>query len=204
MAVYFVDNDVILKLAAYNLFWDAMKALGAKDEDIRVLPTASSFFCAKWLKEQYSDQTLQQATRIAQKCTKAMHSNNAVYATLLNVNGIDSGEAILVAATLSETDFYLLTADKRFLKSISSSGLSLILNHLNNRIICLEQLIIQVINCEPDFDKVARRIGQAVECEVSITIAFREGKQSDKTEVLQLLDQDVKILRSQTGNLLTL
>lgn len=204
MAAYFVDNDAILKLSAYNLFWDAMKALGAKDDDIRVLPTASSFFSANRLKEQYSAQTLQQATRIAQQRTKAMSHNSAAYATLLSVDGIDPGEATLVAAALSETDFYLVTADKRFLKAISSSGLSPILNHLNNRIICLEQLIIQVIKYEPDFDKVARRIGQAVECEVSIATAFREGKQSDKTEVLQLLDHDVKILRSQTGNLLTL
>ncbi|KYC43337.1 hypothetical protein WA1_14755 [Scytonema hofmannii PCC 7110] len=46
MLLYFTDNDVILKLAAYQLFWEMVASLSIKEENIRVLPTAAKVFSA--------------------------------------------------------------------------------------------------------------------------------------------------------------
>lgn len=79
MVVYFLDNDIIIKLSAYNLFWDAMKAWGILDPSIRVLPTALGFISRHGvIKDQYDDRTRTEACRIAEKCEKLVNPYNPV------------------------------------------------------------------------------------------------------------------------------
>ena len=112
--------------------------------------------------------------------------------------GIDQGEAVLIAATATESDFYIVTADKRCLKALANSGMTVILNRLEHRIICLEQLMIRLIQQFDDFDIIYRRI-KNVECEFSVTEAF---KLTDKAAIIQRLQAEVDRLRNDTGNLL--
>jgi len=115
--------------------------------------------------------------------------------------GIDQGEAVLIAATATESDFYIVTADKRCLKALANSGMTDILNRLRHRIICLEQLLIRLIQQSSDMDKIIRRINNAVDCEFSVTEAF---KLADQAAIIQRLQAEVDRLRSDTGNLLVL
>jgi hypothetical protein len=206
LQVYFVDNDIVMKLSAYQLFWETTKALGAQDQDIRVLPTASPFFRRdRQLADQYPQEMRDRAIQVVDKCSKVTVSpTDAEYLSLLGINNIDPGEALLVAGTQAERDFYLLTADKKFLKALAASGLQSILQRLDHRVLCLEQLILLLLKQTNDFDKIARRISAAVRCEVSVSTAFSAGKQTDQQKAIAYLETVVTDLRQQTGNLLAL
>ena len=202
MVVYFLDNDIIIKLSAYNLFWDAMKAWGIPDPSIRVLPTASRFINRDWsIKDQYDDRTRTEACRIVDKCEKLVNPYNPEYQSLQTIEGIDPGEALLISATATEESFYIVTADKRCLRAMAASGLATTLSRLEHRVICLEQLVVRLMQQSTNFAKVSRRIIKAVPCEVSITEAFQL---ADQAAVIGRLQAEINRLRSQTGSLLVL
>jgi len=202
LVVYFLDNDIIIKLSAYKLFWQAMAAWGIADPDIRVLPTASRFISRDWsIQDQYDDKTRTEACRAVDKSTKVVNPGTPEYIDLQAIEGIDPGEALLIAAALTEPDSYIVTADKRCLKALANSGMTVTLASLQYRIICLEQLVIQLIHHLDDLDKISRCVQNAVDCEFSVTEAF---KLADQAAIIQRLQAEVDRLRSDTGNLLVL
>jgi hypothetical protein len=202
LVVYFLDNDIIIKLSAYKLFWKAMGAWGIADPDIRVLPTASRFISRDWsIKDQYDERTRTEACRIVDKSTKLVNPGTPEYIALQAIEGIDPGEALLIAATETEPDSYIVTADKRCLKALANSGMTTTLVRLQHRIICLEQLVIQLIRHLGDLDKISRCVKAAVDCEFSVTEAF---KLADQAAIIQRLQAEVERLRDDTGNLLVL
>ena len=204
MAVYFLDNDVILKLSAYNLFWDCMKAWGIPDAQIRVLPTAEAVFSRNQaIQEQYGDLACQKARQIAQKSQKLSSPDSILnYTRLSAVEGIDAGEALLVTVALADPEASILTGDKRFLKAFANSGLADLLKSLTGHFVCIEQLMLVLIAQEADFAKIQRRVRQAPECERSIAEAFQGRPEPDSATVSQRLQAVVEELRAATGNLL--
>jgi hypothetical protein len=203
LLVYFLDNDVILKLAAYNLFGEMAACLKIQREDFRVLSTASQYFSRSYqVKQQYRQQSIQRAKQVTEQYKPVqLASPNSEYELLLRIDGIHVGEALLVAATQYEQDFYLLTGDKKFLKAIAASNLVTIKQRLYKRIVCLEQLMLYMINYS-EFDKVCRRVVSAESCDQVINDAFSLGRQSKQKTVVKVLNQAVEDLRLQTGDLL--
>lgn len=203
MQVYFLDNDIILKLAAYNLFWQMADCLKIKQEYFRVLPTASSYVSGNSRRiQQYKEDSIQRAKHIANGCQHIQSPSSSLeYQLLLGIEGIDPGEARIVSATQEEQDFYLLTGDKRLIRALAASNLLSIKQRLYKKIICLEQLMLYV-TANSDFDKVRRRVMNAESCDQVISDAFSLSKQSNKETVLQVLNQAVEELRYQTGDLL--
>lgn len=204
MLVYFVDNDVILKLAAYNLFGEIAACLkNVRQEDFRVLPTATKYIGGNSRRiKQYREESIQRAKQIADRYLSIQYPSSTLeYQLLLDVEGIDRGEALLVWATQEEQDFYLLTGDKRFVKALAASNLDRVKQRLYKRIICLEQLMLYIITYS-EFDKVCRRVANAESCDQVISDAFKLGKRSNKETVIQTLNQAVEELRYQTGDLL--
>jgi hypothetical protein len=198
-----VDNDVILKLAAYHLFGEMAASLAIKREDFRVLPTASKYFSRNFrLNQQYKQDSIQRARRIAEGYQPIERPTlDLEFQLLSQENGIDPGEALLVAATQNEQDFYLLTGDKRFLKAFAASNLTAIKQRLYKRFICLEQLMFYII-IYSDFDTVCRRVANAESCDQVISDAFSLGRQSNKEAVVRVLKQAIEELRFLTGDLL--
>ncbi|QSJ15304.1 hypothetical protein JYQ62_26115 [Nostoc sp. UHCC 0702] len=200
MLVYFVDNDIIIELASYNLFWDII----GSQKDIRVLPTASDYITGNAkLRRKYKQESIKRAKRIASSCRKIDDTliDQSEYQSLIAIEKIDAGEALIVAATRGEPNFYLLTCDKKFLKALSNSNLIHLKNRLSKRIICLEQLLINFIN-NSDFDKVRRRIISSDLDNQNVAEAFADGKLTKQEQALKILDECVEELRSMTGDLL--
>lgn len=179
-----------------------MKAWGIPDPSIRVLPTASRFISRDWsIKDQYDERTRTEACRIVDKCEKLFSPSTSEYQTLQTIEGIDPGEALLISATAAEKAFCIVTADKRCLRALAASGMAATLSRLEHRIICLEQLVVRLVQQSTDFAKVSRRITQAVSCESSVMEAF---KLADQAAVIGRLQEEIDHLRSQTGSLLVL
>lgn len=205
MLLYFTDNDIILKLAAYQIFWEMVASLNIKDENIRILPTAGKVFSASQkISRQFKQTSIERAKQITNKCKtiddRVVH-NTSEYQLLASTDGIDVGEALLVAATQMEEDFYLLTSDKRFLKSLALSSFNDVKQRLYKKAICLEQLVIHVID-HAGFDLVCRRIASADACDQVISEAFQLGKQTKYQNAVKVLNRAIQDLRAKTGDLL--
>jgi len=202
LTIWFVDNDIILKLAAYNLFWEATTKLNVKQENIRILPTAQKVFSSNSrISRQYTSQTIQRALQIVRGCTPIAQYSQEEFKSLVSEEGIDAGEAMLVAATQLEKNSLLVTGDKRFIQALASSNLVDVKQRLSKRIICLEQLLLNLLEVS-EFDKICRRVVSAENCDETITEMFNSGKQSKPSEVSSSLSQCVENLRCQTGDLL--
>ena len=209
LLLYLIDNDIIIELASYKLLGETMASfnLTYKDKAVRILPSASSYINSNSeLRKKYKLETLQLAKSRAdnyEKINKSLidQKEDSEYESLIAIENIDPGEALLVAATEYETDFYILTCDKKFLKALSRSNLTNIKQRLYKRIICLEQLIIHLIN-HNDFNKVCLRIASSELSNCDIAEAFKNSKLTQKELALKTLEQRVKKLRDETGDLL--
>lgn len=196
---------MILKLAAYQLFWEMVASLNIQEENIRVLPTAAKVFSAsRKIIQQYRQISLERAKQVVSRCQpidRSILSNTLEFQLLAATEGIDVGEALLVAATQTEEDFYLLTSDKRFLKNLELSEFDDIKRRLNKRIICLEQLMIHIIKTA-EFDLVCRRIASAEACDQIISEAFQLGRKTKIQDAVKVLEVAIEDLRNETGELL--
>lgn len=90
--ILFVDNDVILKLTAFDLFWDAIACLGFQNSDIRVLSSAKFVFAKnKQVRKNYSEQVRQRAIAIIKNLTQISATpDNPLIA--IEFGGLDQGE----------------------------------------------------------------------------------------------------------------
>jgi hypothetical protein len=67
---------------------------------------------------------------------------------IYQIVNIDRGEALLISATANVDVFWLTTGDKRCINAVASSGLEDIERRLAGRVVCLEQVILKLIDRE--------------------------------------------------------
>ena len=92
----FLDNDVILKLCVLDLLDEAIVALNLNFSDIRVLSTARFVFQSN---QSFPKETTERAIAFVTNCQKASAENRNELESLQTIDGIDIGEARLLAAT---------------------------------------------------------------------------------------------------------
>jgi hypothetical protein len=123
--IYFLDNDVILKLTAYGIMNEALDCLKIERSNIRVLGSARFVFDKdKSIQKQYSIETRESAIDFVINCSTISSKDSDEYRLLEKEikNDIDPGEASLIAATFQELGSFLATGDKRCLKALSRQG----------------------------------------------------------------------------------
>ncbi|MEG5057407.1 hypothetical protein QUB60_17870 [Microcoleus sp. A2-C5] len=205
MAICFADNDIILKLAACNLFDEALTSFDLTKADVRVLPTAIFKFKKNSTKlaKIYTEVGIQRGIEIVSNCVsieQALHS--AEFGALNDLEGIDAGEALLFATTKTVNDFYILTGDKKCLRALASSNLTEIKQRHSRRVFCFEQVILRVIKtC--GFEEVREKIVPVRECDTALKAAFGSGPKSTAENTIFILQKYVEELRDQTQQLLT-
>jgi hypothetical protein len=202
----FCDNDIIHKLAAFDLLDVLPKLLGLTVADLRVLPTAKYQLLTtkpdKAARRYGSDvaQRIRQFLEVVTEVTDAPDPEDE--AALAGLLGVDAGEALLLAACSREPESLLITGDKRCLAAITAAascvGLS---ERLAGRVVCLEQ-VIQAAIAAQGFEAVRARIVPAVSCDLAIRAVFGSGMQAEEANVAQGLDSYIADLRGRTGGLL--
>jgi hypothetical protein len=187
--VYFLDNDVILKLTIYRMLDEALDCLEIDRSDIRVLESARFVFRSKKLSKKYSEETLSSAIEFVKSCTTISAQDNDEYRLLEKQikNDIDPGEATLIADTFHESASLLATGDKRCLKALATTEcLDLIRKKLQGRVICLEQVICKLIETQ-GFDWVLERVLPNLDCDKALKSAFGSGSNYQCETVLETL-----------------
>lgn len=200
--VCFVDNNIILQLAAYNLFEEAIASLNLTWDNLRVLNTAIYVFRGKKTARKYSRETIQRAISIVQRCQTILREPTPEFELLLEIKGMDEGESALIVATAKEPAFWLTTGDKRCLEAlINEPSITTIRQRLVGRTICLEQILLKLISIHGS-DYVQQRVLATPDCEKAIKISFGWSTPADAASIRQALNSYINDLQRRSGGLL--
>lgn len=207
LSIAFLDNDIILKLIACDLFEEGIKALGVNQEQIRVLAVARFYFQkSRKIRQSYSEEICNKAVQLVSQCQRIQ--GDAVdpdeLSLLQSIEGIDPGEAVLIAGTKNETDFYFISGDKRCLKALGwGKNLDAIRERLRGKGICLEQIILRLIEVK-GFDFVFSKVLPARGYDTALRAIFGSGERATQDNVIMSLRGYIRALQEESNGLLML
>ena len=221
---YCLDNDIILKLVNFNLFDDTLKSFSIDTNQVKILDTFK-YKVGNPIKRKrgnqvsnISQENIEEALQITKDCITISELNLeqidfSIYTQLINYNKnsndknntIDIGEAILIShicyLNQQGDSNYLLTGDKRCLRALTNSGFADVIEHLNGKVWCLEQLILKDIE-EFGFDVIQSKIYPVRFCDSNINFIFGFSEKAPEDRVKEDLKNAIIKLKQETGNLL--
>lgn len=199
------DNDILLKLAACDLLEAFPAAMNCVRDDLRVLPSAPRQIphILKNRSIPHTDAQLKRTIEFIRSCAKVGDAHEDEHMLLNAVEGIDVGEAVLIASTHSMEDFIIATGDKRCLIALAESKkCAAIRSRIAGRVVCLEQVILRLID-SMGFEAVKAKVLPAFECDAALDAAFGSGALSNEEAVIDALSRYIRNLRDATGSLLS-
>ena len=173
----FADNDILLKLAEYDLLLNACTALRTESPKIRFQPSTKHVLLrmkdksAKGRSVPYSTAAMDRAIAFVESAVCVTSAADLDW--VQGVEGINIGEAQLASWTVeADEDSVLLTGDKRFLKALAgSSAAKAVFDALRGRVICLEEILRAVILSD-GVDCVRKAVKAAPWCDTAISLVF--------------------------------
>lgn len=202
------DNDIILKLAVCNLLDEAFTALGAKREEIYVLPSAKHVLLKPIKKPDEAKSRLGEA--ISDRLHAFLDSIQVISVApsaaeqqiFEDIVGIDTGEAGLFSVSAHYPEFLLATSDKNSLRALSASpACQSICRRLAGKVICFEQVVLRLID-RFGFDPICDKVVPARQCDTALRAVFGSGLDASEDSVRAGLTSYITDLRNQTGGLL--
>jgi hypothetical protein len=199
--ICFLDNDILLKLSAFDLLEATIEALQFQPEDLRVLDSAQFVFRRdRRVLAKYSQVIRERSIAFVQRCEVVQPSVSDEFRELRS--RLDAGEATLVAATREINSFVLMTGDKRCLQVLAvQADLIEVTERLQGRVICLEQVILLLIR-SVGFDRVKQRVLPEVECDMALRACFGSGEAAIEENVVAALEGYIEALRQDAPGLL--
>lgn len=215
--LYCIDNDIIQKLATFDLFEQTLDIFDASPTDINILLTAKYKFRRDWEKVKAGRHRNPEATVInyekvvglAETLPQIIDAtiDTDLFIQLSAFDNIDQGEATLtahVAKVLQKedaNDVFILTGDKRYLRALARVELPLIQESFTHRFWCLEQLMLKNIQ-ENEFESIRDKVVPVRDCDKACKVAFGSGAYSTEGNAVAALTEYIEALRNETGNLL--
>ena len=215
--LYCLDNDIIKKLATFELFDETIKLFEADFTEVRVLATAKHKFRGDLKKLEKGRLRRPEARLVNYKKTIALVETlppigqadveDDLFGQLSTFDGIDAGEAVLttyVAQMLQKDETgeaFILTGDKRYLRALAEVALPELQMLFANRFWCLEQLILRDI-CEYGFEAVRDKVVPVRDCDRACKAVFGSGLKSTEDNIVLTISGYIEALRAETGDLL--
>lgn len=143
-----LDNDVVLKLAQLDLLDDGCRILTRQYGQLYVLDTLVYQLTGRAATKRYGAEAITRVANCIERRDFLLFEELITDSRLVTLqndfDNLDEGEMRLVQGLLNNHDL-LLSGDKRFLKAIAETGFIEVAD-LNNRFVCLEQVICFLIN----------------------------------------------------------
>lgn len=213
--IYCIDNDIVKKLATFQLFDNTLKLFDASYEQVNILETAKYKFEKDWKnfeagkRQKTEDRVINYKqvlylTRTLENISEA-DIDQEIFIQLSSIENIDQGEAIITSHAIKliqkNKSAQIFTGDKRFIKALAKVNLPIIQESLNHRLWCLEQLVLR--NIEADgFETIKDLIVPVRECDKAIKNVFGSGLKSTSENSLPTLKNYIEKCRQEAGNLL--
>jgi hypothetical protein len=209
--IVLADNDIFLKLVACNLWEEALEVLQVEHRDVRVLNSLQyQLRKSKGLRRQYSEEILARAQEqlagldvISETLDK---EGQAVQQALLEIEGIDPGEALIFITAIRWPDARILSGDKRALRSLHESRAKLdsIYAGLRDRVVCLEWLLLKLIE-KHEFEHIRGKVaclGSGIaKVDTVLRIAFGGGADAAENNAVGALRRYFEDISQTTGQL---
>lgn len=203
---YFVDNDIIHKLARLKLLSQLVDVLSCKNDDIFVLPSARFYFNLHKPtegKRKFGEETFSLIETFVNQ-VKALTTEEPTIehaAALADIPGIQTGEQLLYGVAASSPDIIVVTGDKVSIKALATTPkCTNVAALLKNRVICLEQ-IIQKLILRNGYDAVQEAFIVVPDCDKGLKLIFGLAKKPE-SHVRDGLDSFVGELRKLQNSLL--
>lgn len=195
-----IDNDILLLFAGAHLLEPAITALGFRVTDTYQLGTLT-YMLNRSKHFRQLPETLK--TEIIQGCQPVpvlqTTPNTDVLQQLSDVVEIDDGEALLYGL-LAEEPYYLLTTnDKRAMRAVATQpALQMLRRTVTGRIICLETLLLRLIEQE-GVAAVAQALMPVVPENTLLRVCFSPGNIAQPLECKSALQHYLHVLTGQVG-----
>lgn len=204
--ICFTDNDILHKLAAFDLWEEARAVLSVSPKQVLLLPTAPFALGLNDPAKAIARHGTALASRLQETVTASLtvEESPAVddQIALAGVLGIDQGEAILIALASRSPPAMLLTGDKRSLRALATEpACKPIVERLAGRVVVLEQVVRAIVTTYP-FEIIRDKVVPAVAVDTAIRAVWGSGALARRADVLAGLDAYIQDLRGQTGRLL--
>jgi len=210
--VLFVDNDIALKLAAWDLWSSLQSAFEPSSVDIGVLATLPHITRKnRAVRDRFGDEAVQRVEQLAANASASKRLffvdqsrvSTAVFSRLLAIEALDVGEALLFSAACAhDGSCRVITGDKRCVRALHQSG-DPVAHTLSGQIICLEQVIRRFVSSAL-YEQVRQSIVRGPDVDRTIsTVVFNQGLNTPRPTAIEALDSYIRELRSQTGTLLS-
>jgi len=200
------DNDVLLKLGAWDLLEEAITVLETRREDIFVLRSARY----KIRKDARGELAAKYGPDGARRVLDFIETVREIeqgpdpeeQAAMIAVKGIDEGEEVLFSATKGMDAYIVATGDKNSLRALAAAPTcTAIYQRLRGRVICLEQIVTRLIP-HIGFEQARSQVVPLRGCDKSIQVAFGSGLLAEEANVKRSLSIRINQLRSEVGLLL--
>lgn len=169
-----LDNNVVLKLAQLDLLADGCKLLTSKYGQLYVLDTLFYQLRGKSALRRYGAEALERVQQCLSERAflpfEELITDQRLIELQNNFENLDEGEMRLLQGLINNHDL-LLSGDKRFLKAIAETGF-IEEASLNNRFVCLEQVVCFLIN-ELSLDHVNAKASIAFQGKCRVDSALR-------------------------------
>ncbi len=199
--IVFLDNDILLKLSAFELLDEAIAALQVSPKNLRVLDSAEFVFRgSRTISQGYSQEVRERAIAFVKNCPTVSATASDEFILLSGL--VDVGEATLITATQNESSFVLLTGDKRCLVTLMMrKEIAKARARLQGRVICLEQVLLLLIR-RLGFDAVKAKVVPVMDCDTALKACFGSGDLATEENVMTALGGYIEALRRDAPELL--
>lgn len=206
-----IDNDVILKLAKWDLLNELVEIFGGKIGNIYHLPTCKWALCSsktpgKALKRCGDQETIDRILNFCNASKAIPEPKESKWLEILNkIQGVDIGEVLIFSFGVETINSLLYIGDKRSIIALSQSDYSYkeeVVLLLESRIKCLEQVLAEMI-CRYGFTPIRSKVMSCQSSDMAIKIAFGSIQSETRlTEVWNGLYSYYSDLNHQSGGLL--
>ena len=207
MRVGFVDNDIFLKLIAFQLFDDAIALLNLQPDQLCFLPTAKFVFRRERDRQRrYSPEIWDQAIAYMESCATlpelvfTPELLQELQALEVLRDQIHEGESRLILGTWNVPDFVLMSGDKNCFRALPSLP-DAMYQRLQGRVVCLEQIMLELIQAL-GFEQVYEVICPSLQWDQTIRICFGYSEPQKEADVLQGLKQYIQDIQDFAPGLL--
>ena len=201
--ILIVDNDAILKLAAFDLLNASCNLFRVEPSAVVVLPSAKYYFRQKRdkLTEKYTFAGVDRAIAFVENASPITQTTNPDDADMLSgIEFLDAGELQLFAHTRDIPESILMTGDKRCLRALANSSKARpVYTRMSHRIVCLEVLV-QSLIVTIGFDAVRASIVPAMKCDTAIRACFGSGYHALEESVIPALNSYIEELEREVGD----
>ena len=196
------DNDIVLKLAAFDLLDAALSLLQVAPSDVFVLDTAKYVFRKNRDKfaGKYTLAGMDRAIAFVENARQVTEAPDITARTALaNIEKLDPGELILYLTAVAAPGSLLLTGDKNSVRALATNPVARpTFEQLTQHVICLEEIIRALITTV-NFQTVRASVVPVRECDKMLQSVFGSGMQASEAPVLETLASYIADLERDTG-----